>query len=281
MIAFIGSVFSPYYALARRRAGAVGADPLDHCAVNVALYGENGARWTMTERGRGALHRDAATLRIGPSALQWTERGLRIDLNEIAAPWPTRVRGRIELQAAALFDTEFSLAPGHAWRPIAPVARVEVDLGAHRWSGAGYLDTNHGDSPLAQGFVRWNWSRTHLADGDCLVFYDLEGHAAPPRRLALRLHPADTRIESIDPLPAHRLAPSRWGIQRLACGDPGSPPVLRRTLTDAPFYARSLVDARCLGEPVQFMHESLSLTRFASPWVQAMLPFRMPRRGGW
>jgi hypothetical protein len=27
------------------------------------------------------------------------------------------------------------------------------------------------------------------------------------------------------------------------------------------------------------MHESLSLQRFRKPWVQAMLPFRMPRVG--
>ena len=37
IIAFIGSVFSPYYAWSGRR------DPLNHCAVNVALYGERGA----------------------------------------------------------------------------------------------------------------------------------------------------------------------------------------------------------------------------------------------
>ena len=36
LIAFIGSVFSPYYAF-RRRSGRI--DPLDHCALNVALYG--------------------------------------------------------------------------------------------------------------------------------------------------------------------------------------------------------------------------------------------------
>jgi carotenoid 1,2-hydratase len=52
-----------------------------------------------------------------------------------------------------------------------------------------------------------------------------------------------------------------------------------RTLTDAPFYARSVLDAQWLGERVTVMHESLSLARFASPWVQAMLPFRMPRSG--
>ena len=39
VIAFIGSVFSPYYALARRRGAG---DPLDHCALNVALYGAGG-----------------------------------------------------------------------------------------------------------------------------------------------------------------------------------------------------------------------------------------------
>lgn len=53
---------------------------------------------------------------------------------------------------------------------------------------------------------------------------------------------------------------------------------MRRTLTDAPFYARSVIGTHLLGEPVTAIHESLSLTRFASPWVQAMLPFRMPRQ---
>ena len=28
------------------------------------------------------------------------------------------------------------------------------------------------------------------------------------------------------------------------------------------------------------VHESLSLDRFRAPWVQAMLPFKVPRRGG-
>ena len=50
-----------------------------------------------------------------------------------------------------------------------------------------------------------------------------------------------------------------------------------RTLEDAPFYARSVVSAKLLGEHVTLMHESLSLDRFRMPMVQAMLPFRMPR----
>jgi carotenoid 1,2-hydratase len=50
------------------------------------------------------------------------------------------------------------------------------------------------------------------------------------------------------------------------------------TLVDAPFYARSIIDTTLYGEPVEAVHESLLLNRFRSPVVQAMLPFRMPRR---
>jgi carotenoid 1,2-hydratase len=53
------------------------------------------------------------------------------------------------------------------------------------------------------------------------------------------------------------------------------------TLEDTPFYARSVVRTRLLGEPVTAMHESLSLDRFSALWVQAMLPFRIPRGRGW
>ena len=35
LIAFVGSVFSPYYAWARGRGRA---NPDDHCALNVAIY---------------------------------------------------------------------------------------------------------------------------------------------------------------------------------------------------------------------------------------------------
>jgi carotenoid 1,2-hydratase len=49
------------------------------------------------------------------------------------------------------------------------------------------------------------------------------------------------------------------------------------TLQDTPFYARSVVSTEWYGTPATAMHESLSLDRFRTPWVQAMLPFRMPR----
>ena len=69
IIAFIGSVFSPYYALARRNGPA---DPLNHCAINVAVYGKGSNRWAMTERPRGAVSRTANLFTVGPSHLSGT-----------------------------------------------------------------------------------------------------------------------------------------------------------------------------------------------------------------
>ncbi len=44
IIGFVGSVFSPYYAFGR--GGAAVPTPQTHCAINVALYGKSGHRWT-------------------------------------------------------------------------------------------------------------------------------------------------------------------------------------------------------------------------------------------
>jgi carotenoid 1,2-hydratase len=50
-------------------------------------------------------------------------------------------------------------------------------------------------------------------------------------------------------------------------------------LEDTPFYQRAVLRSTLLGEPVTSFHESLDCTRLVSPVVQAMLPWRMPRRG--
>ncbi|MFW5680508.1 MAG: carotenoid 1,2-hydratase, partial [Pseudomonadota bacterium] len=136
----MGSVFSPYYAWSGR------TDPLDHCALNVALYGAGGKRWTMTERRRTAVERSADRLRIGPSALSWDGRTLTIDIDEVGAPIPRRLKGRVRLTTTALGGHVETLhaAGGHRWSPIAPAARVEVELEKpeRSWSGVGYLDAN-------------------------------------------------------------------------------------------------------------------------------------------
>ena len=65
IIAFIGSVFSPYYKLSGR------ARPDNHCAINVSLCGPRGGAWAMTERGEHRVRRDADHFAVGPSALSW------------------------------------------------------------------------------------------------------------------------------------------------------------------------------------------------------------------
>ena len=272
-------MFSPYYARAQRRAGGTGADPTNHCALNVALYGVGGARWAMTERGRGQLRRDAMQLQIGPSALRWVGNTLHIEIDEIGVPWPTRLRGEVRLHAPQRFGHVVELAPGHAWCPIAPAARVEVDLGSRRWSGPAYLDTNRGDAPLESAFGRWDWARAQLANGDSIVFYDVERLKGEPLAVALR-YGADGRVTPVASPPVAPLPATLWRIPRRTRSDEEVPARLMQTLTDAPFYARSLLEAQWFGERVTAVHESLSLKRFDSAWVQAMLPFRMPRRAG-
>jgi carotenoid 1,2-hydratase len=271
LIAFIGSVFSPYYAWARRRGGG---DPMQHCSLNVALYGKT-KRWAMTERRAHAVQRGPDFLRIGPSALAWDKSALTVQIEEIAAPFPRRIRGSVRLYPSAVetrvrtLDTEGR----HRWQPIAPCARVEVKLDspAVSWSGPAYFDTNAGDRPLEADFVRWDWSRTSLPGGTGIL-YDVERRDGP-LRLAMRYADAGG-VEDFAVLPPVALPPTFWRVPR-SIG--AAAPAVIQTLEDTPFYARSVVAAELSGQRVLAMHESLSMDRFTSPWVQAMLPFRMPR----
>jgi carotenoid 1,2-hydratase len=274
VIAFIGSVFSPYYAWSGW------ADPQAHCAVNVALYGPRGARWAMTERGSGRLRRTSDTLQIGPSMLHWRDGALVIRVDEVAAPIPKRVRGEIVVTPRAINRQEFTLESQgkHVWRPIAPAARASVsfDKPDLRWSGHAYLDTNAGDEPLQDAFSFWTWSRAALGDG-AAVYYDAERRREGPLSLALRFN-ARGEVEKLTPPPVVALPMTNWGMVRRTRADDGAAQILR-SFEDAPFYSRSLISSPFAGAPVAWVHESLSLDRFANPIVRLMLPFRMPRRG--
>ena len=279
IIAFLGSVFSPYYAFARRRDAQ--CDPLQHNAVNVSLYSTAGKRWSMTERDGGALRRGAEHLQIGPSVLEWRGDHLELRFDERCAPWPSRVRGVVRLFPDLTSSRSWPLdrAGRHHWRPLAPRARVELRCSTPelRWQGRGYLDCNHGEEPLERAFAGWQWSRAIMDDGGAAVLYDAAAIDGAVRTLALRFR----RDGGIEPFAAPRavaLPPSAWKLDRSVCTDPGRPCAVHRTLEDGPFYVRSLIDAHWQGRPVLLMHESLSLRRFASRWVQALLPFRMPRR---
>jgi carotenoid 1,2-hydratase len=276
MIALVGSVFSPYYAWARRR-GRARAE--NHNALNVALYGRQ-ARWTMTERGRAGLARSEDSLRIGPSGLHWDGSRLTIDIVERGAPIPRKVRGQVIVTPSALNSRIFELDAGgrHAWRPIAPRARIEVRMASPRihWHGTAYWDSNWGVEPLEDRFVSWDWSRTMLDDGSSAILYHTRPRDEPARALGLRFDRL-AGCEAFAPPADHPLPPTPiWRIGR-GMQSEGQPPRVIRTLEDTPFYARSLVGARLLGDEREMLHESLSLTRFGQSWVQVLLPFRMPR----
>jgi carotenoid 1,2-hydratase len=270
-------VFSPYYAFARRLGAA---DPLNHCALNVAVYGADRKYWAMTERRRGALTRTEDSFTIGPSAIEWDGYSLTIRIDEVASPLPSRLRGTVKVHPSGVNAVAFMLdtAGRHRWWPIAPCSRVQVELQQPqmRWLGEGYFDINHGDAPLEKDFAGWEWSRASTRKGT-VICYDTSARDGADTNLALRFDRIGA-VEAIEPSPRAKLPSTRWRIARSARGDAEQLIKVKRTLEDAPFYARSQLSARLFGETVDVMHESLSLDRFRRPIVQAMLPFRMPRR---
>jgi carotenoid 1,2-hydratase len=270
-------VFSPYYGWARRRGAA---DPEDFCAINVALYGAAGKRWTMTERGRSATRRTAREYAVGPSRVAWHGDHLEIDVDEWCVPIPHRVRGKVRVYPEGLctLSTALDAAGRHRWGPIAPCARVEValDRPAVRWQGHAYLDSNEGDEPIAAAFEEWDWSRAQLADGRTAVIYDVRQKSAGDRLLALRFG-VDGSVEPFDAPPRQPLPRSLWRIGRTMRSDPRVPVTVEQTLEDTPFYVRSVLRSGLLGERVTSMHETLYVPRLVSAAVQFMLPWRMPR----
>lgn len=279
LIAFVGSVFSPYYAWARRRGRA---DAQNFCAINVALYGPGARRWAMTERGTRQVQRRAAEFAVGPSAMRWDGGALHFDLHEVGMPLPRRVDGRVTVHPRGLsrFVAPLDEAGAHRWGPIAPCARVEVEMQnpALRWAGEGYLDSNEGDEPIDRPFRLWDWSRAALPDGSTAVIYDVRNKRGPDRVITQHFKP-DGRSEAFDAPPRRALPRTAWRIERAMRSETDTAPRIVQTLEDTPFYQRSVVESGLFGRRVLSMHETLDLPRLVSPAVQAMLPFRMPRRG--
>jgi len=273
IIAFVGSVFSPYYYRARQRGRG---NPEEHCAVNVALYG-SARRWAMTERPAAAVSRRPAEFVVGPSRLEFSEGVLRIAIRERSMPFARPVRGEVLVEPEFVNDEGFFLdrAARHRWQPLAPRARVSVafDRPALAWQGNGYLDTNHGDEPLEARFRGWDWSRVAAPDGTELNYnvVDRDGRERP---IALRFDP-EGRLERRPPAARRALGPSGWRIVR-STRDAGSARIAE-SLEDTPFYARSRLELG--GGEREAVHEMLDLERFRQPWVRLLLPFRMPRAG--
>jgi len=277
VIAFIGSVFSPWYRWSGRR------DPYDHVCINVVTYGPGG-RFTMTDRGRPALRTSESRFQVGPSALHWRGDRLVIEVDEVSSwPLPSRLLGEIELVPQVMTRAELALTPdgAHHWRPFAPVARIKVDLGARgQWQGHGYFDHNRGIRALEADFSFWTWGRFPRADGGAMLFYDGVRRDGSHLETALDVGP-DGRVDAADAPALARFPRSRWGVRRETRADPGFKPRQVMPMLDAPFYCRSEVETRINGETLRGVHEALDLDRFRGPWLMPMLATRVPRRRGW
>lgn len=271
-------MFSPYYAHARRNGRG---NPENHVAVNVALYGRRARAWAMTERPSSALARSEDHLQIGCSRLHWDGRGLVIELDEIAFPILKRVKGTVRLTPQCMPGHEFRLdsAGTQVWQPIAPLSHIDVDFSAPAlsWRGGAYFDHNRGTKPLEAAFRRWDWSR-QAARERTRILYDVSERDGAGGCLSLDVR-KDGSITYLETPPRAPLPPGKiWRVERGTRCDAGAFARIVETLEDTPFYARSLVATSICGDASPSLHESLDLYRFSARIVQAMLPFRMPRR---
>lgn len=255
-------------------------------AVNLAITSRDKPPvWVMAEYDRRRLSRDARTLTVGSTQLRRTGAGLELDVLEQSSPFPRpfprRVEGTIRFEGEAGAGAPLLLDErgAHQWWPVAPRGRVDVrfdELGV-RFSGEAYHDSNRGSEPLGAAFRSWSWGRFH-GRRSTLISYDASLSTGGETSLLLGL--SGGRFAPIDVhTTAHRsLLPTAWGLSHRVRADRGAPaPSRRRTLLDAPFYARHVVDTTLAGERVTGITEALSLERFASPWVRFLLPFRMRR----
>ena len=276
LIAFVGSVFSPYYAKAIRK--GLNPSPMNHCALNVALYTPSGKFWSMTERPQQSVQRNEREFVIGPSCVYWDGQALHIDIDEWSVPILRRVKGRVSVYPEQLFNFSTPLDPRgrHHWGPIAPISRVEVKLNQpeQHWSGHAYVDSNEGVEPIANAFTEWDWSRAHMSDGSCTVVYDCQYHHDEDRVLALQFL-KNGEVQSFQAPERKELPKTFWGIPRRLRSE--CPLGAISQLEDTPFYQRAVVENQVLGESVRSFHETLNASRFATKWVQSLLPWRMPR----
>jgi carotenoid 1,2-hydratase len=281
LIALVGNPFSPFFARARR-AGAAPPDPLRYTAMNAVLYRGRRKLWTFTERELVAP-RTAAELRVGPNEWRWEGGALTVRFDERSPLLGAGLRGTARLEPARAFDHAVALdaAGRHGWWPVAPRARIEVELEAPRLRlrGRAYHDMNAGRAPLEDGFRSWQWCHAALG-GFTEVHYDVVEADGRVCERGWRFSD-DGAVAAAAPGAPRPLGRSRWGIARsvrLAAGDHLR---RRRTLESSPFYARTLLAGELGGERAAVIHESLDLTRFRRASVRALFYLRMRREAAW
>ncbi|HJL14986.1 MAG TPA: carotenoid 1,2-hydratase [Sandaracinaceae bacterium LLY-WYZ-13_1] len=282
LIAMQGNPFSPDYFRARRRGPA---SPFAFCSMHVAVYGRDGrgSAWAFEERAIEPALREPSRLRIGRSAVGWEEGRLVFALDERTTPAPRYnpfrrpVRGRVVVHPEHFTGLELAIdAHGeHRWFPMAPLARIEVELSepAVRFTGHGYLDANLGAVALDRAFETWSWSRARVGD-EAYLTYDVRCADGARRTHAFGV----SARRGTEPLERTWRAPlerSFWRIPRDARVDAGEPARIVRSLEDGPFYTRALISTRLAGRPVVAVHETLAAHRLRRRWVRFCTSYKM------
>ncbi|MGZ6078690.1 MAG: carotenoid 1,2-hydratase [Myxococcaceae bacterium] len=263
VIFLLGSLFSPRYA-ARSR-----ALPIEHCAVNFALYvGGRRKQWVLSEYPTAT--QSSGALEIGRSSLRVAGDGsLEIDVRERLAPFGGETRAQIVLRPTAPgLGVVPLLADGsHTWEPRAPRCEAELRLPllGHVLKGHGYHDANAGDSPLGSTLPSWSWTRVHAPDVTAIDFRLPSGE-----RLTVRTEERGSSLARDMPGPAEG-TPTSWGLRVPRSLSAGGLEVPAPDLVESsPFYTRQVARAgelHAIGEVADFR-------RFRSPLVRWMAHFR-------
>ncbi|MFO0736471.1 MAG: carotenoid 1,2-hydratase [Labilithrix sp.] len=246
--------------------------------MNVALYARSRSEsaWTLTEQAVRAEARTTEGVAIGASVMRWDGDRLVVDIDE-RTPLGRRVRGKVVLTPETQSELELTLDPRseHRWWPVAPRARIEVDmpeLGV-RFAGHGYHDANAGDVSLDASFRSWSWARGRAQDAS-LITYDVTLTDSSHKSLALAI-PSRGEVTHLASIEAVSLGRTRWGLARVVRAEPGGTARVVRSLEDGPFYARALVETRLEGRPITVVHETLAADRLRRRWVRFCTSFRM------
>lgn len=250
----------------------------EFCALNVALYHRKQGRWAFTEWPSRQVSRTDSCFVLGPSQLEWRDGNLFVDVVEQTPRTRRPLVGRVAVYPEVTSDHVQALdaEQKHRWRPMAPKARFEARFEDPSlvFSGGAYCDGNDGDEPLEATLERWDWARFETPRG-CLVVYDAMGRDKTAWNTA-SVFSAQGSMEPAECSFAHILPRTFvWAFPRRIHWLTRERPRVVRTLEDSPFYSRSLLQARFDGQDCWGIHESLSLNRFATPWMQRMLPFRI------
>lgn len=263
VIFLVGSLFSARYA-ARRQ-----ALPIEHCAVNFALYvGGRRRQWVLTEYPTAT--QSGEVLSIGRSSLRVRPDGtVEIDVLERLAPFGAETRAEIVLRPTAPGLGVVPLLPdgSHTWEPRAPRCEAELRLPllGHSLPGHGYHDANAGDSPLGSTLPSWSWTRVHAPDQTAIDFRLPAGE-----RITVRTGRGGSSLGR-DEAPAPDEIPTSWGLRVPRTLSAGGIEVPAPDLVESsPFYARQVARAgelHAIGEVADFR-------RFRSPLVRWMAHFR-------